>query len=365
MDACDSSFSASPASGRPSSIVRWGIVGCGSVCEVKSGPGFQKAAGSELVAVMRRDRAKAEDFAARHGVPSCTPRRTRSLPIPGVDAVYVATPPDSHADWRSVSPRRQALPRRKAHGAHARRVPARWFEAFETRRRAAVGRLLSSRAAPLPADPPAHRGAAPSAGSPRCTSTSRVRSRRATCSRTGGSSRISPAGGCSSTSRRTRSISLDFLAGPISRVAGSAANTGGAYAAEDVTTAAFQFDTRRGRHGRWNFNAGETTDRLTLAGTTGEITTRGLRRHRRHRDARRPDGGARSPQPSARAPAAHPDDRGRVARAGHASRPASVARALRGCSIDAWRITTRSTGARVDMVQVGLRWSLCRIPEQA
>ena len=52
-------------------IIRWGIIGCGDVCEVKSGPGFQKAEGSALVAVMRRDGAKAADYARRHGVPRC------------------------------------------------------------------------------------------------------------------------------------------------------------------------------------------------------------------------------------------------------------------------------------------------------
>jgi predicted dehydrogenase len=50
-------------------IIKWGIIGCGDVCEVKSGPGFQKAANSELVAVMRRDARLAEDFARRHKVP--------------------------------------------------------------------------------------------------------------------------------------------------------------------------------------------------------------------------------------------------------------------------------------------------------
>ncbi|MCA1595433.1 MAG: gfo/Idh/MocA family oxidoreductase, partial [Chloroflexi bacterium] len=49
--------------------VRWGIIGCGSVTEVKSGPGFQQADGSSLVAVMRRDGDKARDYAERHGVP--------------------------------------------------------------------------------------------------------------------------------------------------------------------------------------------------------------------------------------------------------------------------------------------------------
>src|ERR1017187_2023003 len=49
--------------------VRWGIIGCGDVTEVKSGPGFQKAAGSQLVAVMRRSGGLAADYARRHGVP--------------------------------------------------------------------------------------------------------------------------------------------------------------------------------------------------------------------------------------------------------------------------------------------------------
>jgi len=50
-----------------SEIIRWGIIGCGDVTEVKSGPALQRADGSALVAVMRRDRAKAEDL--------CSPSR--------------------------------------------------------------------------------------------------------------------------------------------------------------------------------------------------------------------------------------------------------------------------------------------------
>ena len=50
--------------------IRWGIIGCGDVTEKKSGPGFQKAMNSELVAVMRRTADKAEDYALRHHVPT-------------------------------------------------------------------------------------------------------------------------------------------------------------------------------------------------------------------------------------------------------------------------------------------------------
>jgi 1,5-anhydro-D-fructose reductase (1,5-anhydro-D-mannitol-forming) len=82
----------------PDGHVRWGIVGCGDVTEKKSGPAFQKAEGSSLVAVMRRDAQKAEDYARRHGVPRFYTNVDALLADPEVDAVYVATPPSSHAE---------------------------------------------------------------------------------------------------------------------------------------------------------------------------------------------------------------------------------------------------------------------------
>lgn len=84
--------------GGPGGVVRWGILGCGDVTEKKSGPAFQKAEGSRLVAVMRRDRARAEDYARRHGVPRFYDDVDALLHDPEVDAVYVATPPSSHAE---------------------------------------------------------------------------------------------------------------------------------------------------------------------------------------------------------------------------------------------------------------------------
>ena len=49
--------------------INWGIIGCGDVTEMKSGPAFNKVPGSSLLAVMRRDGAKAADYARRHQVP--------------------------------------------------------------------------------------------------------------------------------------------------------------------------------------------------------------------------------------------------------------------------------------------------------
>ena len=79
--------------------IRWGIIGCGNVTEVKSGPGFQKAANSALVAVMRRNAALAEDYARRHGVPRWYADAQALIADPDVDAVYVATPPASHMEY--------------------------------------------------------------------------------------------------------------------------------------------------------------------------------------------------------------------------------------------------------------------------
>lgn len=78
--------------------IRWGILGCGDVVEHKSGPALMQAAGSSVVAVMRRDGAKAADFARRHGVPRWYDDADALLADPEVNAVYIATPPGSHAE---------------------------------------------------------------------------------------------------------------------------------------------------------------------------------------------------------------------------------------------------------------------------
>jgi predicted dehydrogenase len=80
-------------------IIRWGIIGCGDVTEVKSGPGFQKADGSALVAVMRRDAAKAEDYARRHNIPRWYADADALIADREVDAIYIATPPSSHKEY--------------------------------------------------------------------------------------------------------------------------------------------------------------------------------------------------------------------------------------------------------------------------
>ena len=76
--------------------VRWGILGVGNVCEVKSAPAMNHIAHSKLVAVMRRDEAKVKDYAQRHGVPKWYTSAEELVHDPEVNAVYIATPPHMH-----------------------------------------------------------------------------------------------------------------------------------------------------------------------------------------------------------------------------------------------------------------------------
>src|SRR5262249_17742823 len=80
-------------------IIRWGMIGCGDVAERKSGPAFYKASNSSLVAVMRRNGALAQDFAARHGIARWHDDAEEIIAAPDIDAVYIATLPDTHHEY--------------------------------------------------------------------------------------------------------------------------------------------------------------------------------------------------------------------------------------------------------------------------
>ncbi len=79
-------------------VLRWGILGCGNVAEHKGGPPLYSVDNSELVAVMRRDQAKAEDFAHRHGAKRAYTDVDKLLSDDEINAVYIATPPHLHSE---------------------------------------------------------------------------------------------------------------------------------------------------------------------------------------------------------------------------------------------------------------------------
>lgn len=79
--------------------IRWGMIGCGDVTEVKSGPAFNKVNDSSLVAVMRRDAEKAKDYAVRHHVPKWYNDANELINDAEVNAIYIATPPAFHEEY--------------------------------------------------------------------------------------------------------------------------------------------------------------------------------------------------------------------------------------------------------------------------
>ncbi len=250
--------------------IRWGIIGCGDVTEVKSGPGFQKARGSALVAVMRRDAAKAEDYARRHGVPRWYADADALVHDPEVDAVYVATPPSTHLQYARVAARAgkpvyvekpmaldHAECRAMIDACATASVPL--FTAYYRRalpRFARIKALLDAGAigAVRVATVSVYRAFSPAPGALPW--------------------RIDPAisgGGLFVDLAAHQLDLLDYFLGPITDVSGSAANQGGLYAAEDVVTTTFAWASGVRGIGVWSFSASGDVDRTEIVGSRGRI----------------------------------------------------------------------------------------------
>jgi predicted dehydrogenase len=261
----------STADQRPSTI-RWGMIGCGDVAEKKSGPALQKAEGSALMAVMRRDRAKAEDYASRHGVPRVHTRAEDLIDDPDVDAVYIATTPSSHCDLalKTAAARKPCLVEKPMAVSYAECV--RMIEAFQHRNtplwvayyRRALPRFLKVRE--LLRDhaigdlTSIHVSIADRLATGAAASAWRFQRETA-----GAGLFLDLASHCFDI--------IDFVAGRITAAAGFAVNSGRSYDVEDVTTAAFQIGDAIVGTGVWNFNAPQSVDSLVFTGSRGEIAT--------------------------------------------------------------------------------------------
>jgi len=253
-------------------MIRWGMIGCGSVTEVKSGPGFQKADNSTLVAVMGRNAERVRDYARRHGVVKSYTNADALISDPEVDAVYVATPPASHRDYalrvaRAGKPAYVEKPmamdhaectemvrafeaaRRPLFVAYYRRCLPRFLKIKELVDGGAIGVVRHvSIHFHRPADEP----------SPGPTSNWRVDPAVA-----GGGYFVDLA-----------SHMLDFLddaLGPIVEAVGLSGNQAGLYAAEDTVTGSFRFASGAQGVGTWCFCARDAVDLTEIHGTRGMI----------------------------------------------------------------------------------------------
>ena len=250
-------------------MVRWGIIGCGDVTEVKSGPGFQRANGSQLVAVMRRQAALAADYARRHGVPRWYDNAEALIRDPEVDAVYVATPPETHAHFALAvaaagkpayveKPMARHTPEcdrmvaafardgQKLFVAYYRRCLPRFVLVQELLAAGALGRVTGVRyhwAAP------AHRESGPAW--------------RLDATKAGGGLFLD-------LGSHVLDL-LDFLLGPLTEIAGTAANLASSHPVEDTVTMSFRTGSGAPGTAHWNFASALRDDQLELRGTEGRL----------------------------------------------------------------------------------------------
>jgi predicted dehydrogenase len=251
--------------------VRWGIVGCGDVTEVKSGPAFQKVDGSSLVAVMRRTPHLAEDYARRHGVPRWYADAEALVADPEVNAVYVATPPDGHLPYTQLAARHGKpvyveKPMARTHAECLAMIEAcrtAGVPLFTAYYRRALPRFVKVRAL-------LDEGAI---GQPRAVTVQL--SRRHMAHEGSVPWRVVPsiAGGGLFVDLASHTLDLlDFLLGPIAAAVGGASNQGGHYEAEDIVSASLAFASGVRGTGLWCFTADHDADRVEILGTDGRIT---------------------------------------------------------------------------------------------
>ena len=85
--------------------ISWGFIGCGEVTEKKSGPAFNEVSGSHVEAVMSRTEEKARSYAERHRIKKWYTDPNELITDTDVSAIYIATPPSSHATFAIMAMR--------------------------------------------------------------------------------------------------------------------------------------------------------------------------------------------------------------------------------------------------------------------
>lgn len=254
--------------------IRWGMIGCGAVAEVKSGPGFYKANNSQLVAVTSADPAMTRSFAERHGVPGVYETSEQLVADAEVDAVYVATPPSSHKPLSLLVAKagkhvyvEKPMAMRfeecreivdvcaqqgvRLYVAFYRRAMPRFLKIKEWIDSGAIGAVRNVRAVQ-------HQPPAPEDMS------------RATLPW-----RLKPevSGGGKFLDMGIHELDLfDFLFGAIEEVHGVASNQAGLYDVEDTVTATWRHASGVQGYGSWCYVCGHGEDFVEIVGSKGRIT---------------------------------------------------------------------------------------------
>jgi predicted dehydrogenase len=260
-----------------SNKIKWGIIGCGDVTELKSGPAFNKVAHSSLVAVMRRDAAKAEDYARRHQVPRWYEDADKLINDPEVNAIYIATPPSSHEAYAMAAlhagkpvylekpmANSYAAARSIADAAATKNSPL--VVAHYRRQQPLfkkIKQLIDDKVIGTPLL------ARLELSKPSLTKEDLADPRVAW--------RVNPAiagGGLFHDLAPHQLDLMYYFFGPVQKVTGIATNQGGLYAADDLVTGNILFGNGVAFSGTWCFNAapGAANDCCEIIGTAGKIS---------------------------------------------------------------------------------------------
>ncbi len=255
--------------------IKWGIIGCGNVTEVKSGPAFNKVANSSLVAVMRRDASLAEDYAKRHAVPKWYNNAIELINDPEINAIYIATPPKQHEEYAIaamqagkpvyvekpmaldlVACRRMEQVSKetgiKLVVAHYRRALPLFIRVKELLEQQAIGEIRFARISLLQPD------------------------QSAMIAKTGNNWRVDPAlagaGLFYDLAPHQLDLLIHFLGKPTDSI-GIAVNQAGLYAAEDLVVGVAQLPNQVLFNGTWCFTtpAGKEEDLFEIQGSTGSL----------------------------------------------------------------------------------------------
>ncbi len=255
--------------------IRWGFIGCGEVTEKKSGPAFSLVPGSSVVAVMSRRAERARDYAKRHNISRWYSDAQVLINDPEVNAVYIATPPSSHATYAIMAmkggkPVYVEKPLAASYEdclrvnrvsketgvpcfvAYYRRLLPYFQKVFSIVESGTIGTIVGTqiRFAVPPRDVDYHRTDLPW----------RVQ-------------RDIAGGGYFYDLAPHQLDLLQQLFGPITRATGFCSNRAGLYETEDTVSAAFQFHNGLPGSGTWTFCAHESarTDRIQIIGDRGRL----------------------------------------------------------------------------------------------
>jgi predicted dehydrogenase len=253
--------------------INWGIIGCGKVTEVKSGPAFRLAHNSDLVAVMRRNSTLAKDYARRHKIKSWYDDAAALINDPEVNAIYIATPPSSHKEYTLM--------------AAAAGKPVYVEKPMGMNYRECQQMMLACKNAVVPLFVAYYRRALPrflkikalldegTIGDLRFVNVSFYQKPHQIDLSGEDHWRIHPeiSGGGYFVDMGSHMLDImQFFFGDIISADGHAVNQANLYPAEDMLSGTFIFASGVQGVGVWNFNAFDNLDRTEIVGSKGKIT---------------------------------------------------------------------------------------------